>query len=112
MTHQTTFAHAEFAAKQKTICPAARATIPKILVLHHANLKAEQVERRAGFAVTRPLRTIADVATVESVSRDIIKQSLTEGRQRGLINAREIADLRGGGQIPKWFDELLVEHQR
>jgi hypothetical protein len=48
----------------------------------------------------------------ESVSRDIIEQALREGRQRGLITVREISELRHQGQIPKWFDELLVEGQR
>jgi hypothetical protein len=75
-------------------------------------LDENDIERRQGFAVTRPLRTIADLAAAESVSRDIIKQALTEGRQRGLITVRDISDLRRNGQIPTWFDDLLVESKR
>ena len=48
----------------------------------------------------------------ESVSLDILEQALREGRQRGLITEREISELRQQGQIPKWFDELLVEGHR
>jgi predicted transcriptional regulator of viral defense system len=88
------------------------AKIPKILVLHRASLDEKDIEQRHGFTVTRPLRAIADLASAESVSRDIIEQALTEGRQRGLISAREISELRHQGQIPKWFDELLMEAQR
>lgn len=89
-----------------------RAKAPKILVLHRANLDEKDVEQRQGFAVTRPLRAIADVTAAESVSRDIVEQALTEGRQRGLITVREISELRRQGQFPKWFDELLVESKR
>lgn len=85
---------------------------PKILVLHRASLNEKDVLQRHGFAVTRPLRAITDLAVAETVSRDIIEQALKEGRQRGLITEREISELRQRGQIPKWLDELLVEVQR
>ena len=88
-----------------------RAKTPKILLLHRANLDEKDVEQRQGFAVTRPFRTIADVVGAESVSRDIIEQALTEGRQRGLITVREISELGRHGQFPKWFDELLAENK-
>jgi predicted transcriptional regulator of viral defense system len=89
-----------------------RAKAPKILVLHRAILDEKDVELRQGFAVTRPLRAIADVTAAESVSRDIVEQALAEGRQRGLITAREMSELSRQGQFPKWFDELLVENKR
>lgn len=85
-----------------------RAKVPKILVLHRSTLDKKDVEQRQGFAVTRPLRTIADLAAVESVARDIVEQALKEGRQRGLITVREISELRQRGQTQKWFDELLA----
>ena len=88
-----------------------RAKTPKILVLHRASLVAKDVEQRQGFAVTRPLRSIADLAATESVSRDIVAQALSEGRQRGLITAREMSELRGQGQSQEWFDNLLSANQ-
>lgn len=94
-----------------TIPPTFRrsAKVPKVLVLHCASLNEKDVEQRQGFAVTRPLRAIADLATAESVSHDIVEQALTEGRQRGLITARELSELRRQGQFPKWFNELVAE---
>jgi Transcriptional regulator, AbiEi antitoxin len=89
-----------------------RAKAPKILVLHRAILDEKDVELRQGFAVTRPLRAIADVTAAESVSREIVEQALAEGRQRGLITAREMWELSRHGQFPKWFDKLLVENKR
>jgi hypothetical protein len=88
------------------------ARVPKILVLHRASLNENDIEKRQGFAVTRPLRAIADLVAVESTSHDIVEQALTEGRQRGLITIREISELRHQGQFPKWFAELLAEIKR
>jgi predicted transcriptional regulator of viral defense system len=88
------------------------AKTPKILVLHRAIVDEKDVEQRQGFAVTRPLRTVTDLAATESVSRDIIEQALNEGRQRGLITGREISELRRQGQIHKWFDKLLAGNKR
>ncbi|HEY3762227.1 MAG TPA: type IV toxin-antitoxin system AbiEi family antitoxin domain-containing protein [Verrucomicrobiae bacterium] len=88
------------------------AKTPKILVLHLASLDGKDLEQWQGFAVTRPLRSIADLAAAESVSRDIVEQALTEGRQRGLISVREVAELRRKGSLPKWFDDLLVATKR
>ncbi len=88
------------------------ARVPKILVLHRESLNEKDVEQRQGFAVTRPLRAIADLVAVESVSRDIVEQALTEGRQRGLFSVREVAELRRQENLPKWFDDLLATNKR
>lgn len=88
------------------------AKVPKILVLHRASLNEKDVEQRQGFAVTRPLRAIADLVAAESVSRDIIEQALTEGRQRGLLSVREVVELRRQENLPKWFDDLLAANKR
>jgi predicted transcriptional regulator of viral defense system len=88
-----------------------RAKTPKILVLHRAILDENEVEHRQGFAVTRPLRSIADLAATESVSQDIVAQALSEGRQRGLITIREMSELRCQGKFPKWFDDLLAANK-
>jgi len=102
-------------AKLHMIVPATfrrTAKTPKILVLHRSTLNKKDVEQKHGFAVTRPLRTITDLAAAESVSLEIIEQALTEGQRRGLITIRDISELRQKRQIPKWFDELLVENKR
>ena len=83
------------------------AKTPNVLVLHRSSLNVKDVEPRQGFAVTRPLRTVADLATAESTSRDIVEQALIEGRRRGVITAREISELDHNGRFPHWFNELL-----
>ena len=58
--------------------------------------------------MTRPLRSIADLATAESTSRDILEHALIEGRRRGVITAREISELGRDAHFPLWFKELLA----
>ena len=86
------------------------AKTPNVLVLHHASLNEKDVEPRQGFAVTRPLRSIADVAAAESSSRDIVEQALTEGRRRGVITARELSELGRTAHFPPWFNDLIAAH--
>jgi predicted transcriptional regulator of viral defense system len=87
------------------------ARTPKILMLHRANLDEKDVEQRQGFAVTRPLRAIFDLAAAETVPRDIVKQALAEGRQRGLITLQNMAELRRKKNLPKWFGDLLATNK-
>lgn len=97
-----------------TVPPTFRRTakVPRILVLHRGVLDHKDVEQRPGFTVTRPLRTIFDVAAMDSVSRDIIAQALSEGRRRGLITVREISEARRRGGHADWFGELLAENEK
>lgn len=87
------------------------AETPKVLMLHRGNLDEEDVEQRQGFAVTRPLYTIIDLVAAEAVSRGIVEQALTEGRKRGLITIRDMAELRRKKNLPKWFDDLLTANK-
>ena len=88
------------------------AKTPNVLVLHRSDLKKKDVEPRQGFAVTRPLRTIADLAAAESTSRDIVEQALIEGRRSGVITAREISVLARNAHFPLWFQELLAANTK
>jgi len=118
-SHQTALSIHELSdvnpAKLHMTVPSAfrrNAKVPRILVLHRASLNEKDVEQRQGFAVTRPLRAIADLVAVESVSHDIVEQALAEGRQRGLLSVREVAELRRQENLPKWFDDLLAASKR
>ena len=84
------------------------AKTPNVLVLHRSNLNPKDIELRQGFAVTRPLRTIADLAVAESTARGLVQQALMEGRRSGVITAREISMLGRNPQLPLWFQELLA----
>jgi len=67
------------------------AAIPKVLVLHKADLPPADIERRQGYAVVRPLRAITDLLREGTESRDRLRQALSEGVRRGIITRRELA---------------------
>ena len=114
-SHQTALSIHELSdvnpAKLHMTVPAAfrrTAKPPNVLLLHRSNLNPKDIELRQGFAVTRPLRTIADLAVAESTARDLVQQALMEGRRSGVITAREISMLGRNPQLPLWFQELLA----
>jgi predicted transcriptional regulator of viral defense system len=67
-----------------------RNVLPKILVLHRAELKPSEVQEIHGVRVTRPLRTITDLLEDGSTDRSQLKLALDEALRRGLILRKEI----------------------
>lgn len=66
---------------------------PSVLVLHRHDLKAEDIQKRTGFSVTTPYRTIKDLIEEKAVSEDIIKQVLKEFYQQGYLTQRDTMKL-------------------
>ncbi|GAA4233746.1 putative transcriptional regulator of viral defense system [Streptosporangium album] len=52
------------------------------IVLHHAELRPEEIEDREGFRVTTPLRAIAESAA-DAVDQDMIDSAVAELLERG-----------------------------
>jgi len=67
---------------------------PKCLVLHKGEIPKQDIEFGDEFWVTKPLRTLFDLITTDSVSRDILRQALRESLQRGLIMQYQIKDIK------------------
>jgi len=76
-----------------TVPPSFRksAKIPTILTIHRAILAATDIQAMEGYSVTRPLRTIIDVASLETVSADILEQAVQQALQRGLVKRDDLA---------------------
>lgn len=68
--------------------------IPRVLVLHFADLPQSDIGVAHGVRVTRPMRTILDVLAGGEVPLAILRQAAREGLRRGLIRRSEIADAR------------------
>lgn len=68
-------------------------SIPDILNLHVADLSRSDAQEMHGVAITKPIRTILDVAKDETIPREFLEQALSQARTRGLITGREIRDL-------------------
>ena len=68
--------------------------IPRVLVLHFADLSRGDIGAADGARVTRPMRTILDLLEGGEVPPGTLRQALREGLRRGLIRRSEIAEAR------------------
>lgn len=68
--------------------------IPRVLVLHFADLSQSNIGVAHGAGVTRPMRTILDLLAGGEVPLATLRQALRKGLRRGLIRRSEIADAR------------------
>jgi predicted transcriptional regulator of viral defense system len=64
--------------------------IPKILILHKADLAPTDSQDIFGVRATTPLRTIADLIAGGKADASIVKQAIDEALTRGLITRRQI----------------------
>ena len=85
--------------------------IPRVLVLHYADLRHDGIEILDGVRVTKPMRTIVDLLIDGEVPLDTLRQAVREGLRRGAIRRSEIADakrLRRGGKHARIFLEKVA----
>ncbi len=68
-----------------------RKPAPRGCVLHKAALAPKEVEERAGFRVTTPLRTLFDAAA-GGVSTEEIGKAVTDALARGLVRRKALED--------------------
>jgi len=78
------------------------AAIPKILVLHFGRLPREDTAEMHGVRVTTAIRTLVDVVTAGTLSRDILEQAADEFLRIGLVTQVSLAgrDWLGFAGIP------------
>src|SRR5712692_5862646 len=81
--------------------------IPGILVLHYAELPANDIQTAQGFKFTRPLRAIIDLIDGGEVSHEFILQALREGVSRGLITYHELRKTAAARRTAGVFEELV-----
>ena len=67
-----------------------RGTPSKLPVLHRASIHKDDIEKRFGVKVTRPLKTIADLLVGQTVQMDHMQQAVKQAFQRGLITSTEL----------------------
>ena len=68
--------------------------IPRVLVLHFANIPRSDIGTAHGVPITNPMRTILDLLHGGDIPPANLRQTLREGLRRGLIRRSEIAEAR------------------
>ncbi|OGW82279.1 MAG: hypothetical protein A3G33_11245 [Omnitrophica bacterium RIFCSPLOWO2_12_FULL_44_17] len=69
--------------------PGFRKKVPDSVILHRTVLKPEEVEKREGFFVTTPVRTLKDAAE-SHLSLDELRKAIQDALTRGLIMLKQI----------------------
>ena len=86
--------------------------IPRVLVLHFADLLQSDIGAVHGVRVTKPMRTILDLLEHGEVPLATLRQALREGLRRGLIRRSEIAEARkrftGDKQLRTFFQKVAA----
>ena len=68
--------------------------IPRVLVLHYADIPESDIEIVHGVRVIKPMRTILDLLAEGDMPVLLLRQALQEGLRRGIIRRGEIAEAR------------------
>src|SRR5271156_360513 len=68
--------------------------IPRVLVLHFADLTQNDIGVADGVRVTKPMRTILDLLQGGEAPPATLRQALREGLRRGLLRRSEIGEDR------------------
>src|SRR3989338_6312623 len=88
-----------------------RGTPSKLPVLHRAAVHKDDIWKRFGVKVTRPLKTIVDLLTTRTVQLDHMQQAVKQAFQRGLITCTELARTRRiPAAIKKEIEQLRGDH--
>jgi predicted transcriptional regulator of viral defense system len=74
-----------------TVPPRFRKPAPSGCVIHKASLSTDDIEERAGFRVTTPLRTLLD-ATAGDVSQEQLEKAVRQALSRGLIRRARLLE--------------------
>lgn len=64
--------------------------IPKVLILHYADLKENEIRYQQGYEVTTPIRTLLDILFDRKLSTDLISQAISDALKSGLISRNEL----------------------
>ena len=80
------------------------APIPRVLRLHHADLRRDEIEKVHVVPVTTPLRAILDLWHSEEVPRDVLQDALKEATRLGKVTRKQI---QAASKNPHW--RLAIE---
>lgn len=79
-----------------TVPPSFRKRAPKACCLHKRTLRAGQSKEMSGFRITTPARTLEDLATNPSMSKEQFDKAVTAAAERGLIRRSQMKPLLTG----------------
>lgn len=85
------------------------AAIPRVLRLHGGRLADDDIEMTDGVRVTTPLRTLVDVVADDRLAADLQVQAFREALQRGLVMARQLAQVKTSRRARQRLDRVIKQ---
>ena len=86
--------------------------IPRVLLLHYADIPESDIEIVHGVRVTKTMRTILDLLAQGDMPVALLREALREGLRRGLVQRGEIAQarkrIRGSKQLRASFEKVVA----
>jgi predicted transcriptional regulator of viral defense system len=65
-------------------------SIPKIIKLHKMKIKKTDISSYQGMKITTPIKTLIDLASIDSLSIELLEQAIKEALRRGLVLKKDI----------------------
>ena len=90
-----------------TVPPRFRKQVPPGCVLHKAILAPEDIEPRAGYQVTTPLRTLVDVAA-SALSQEHLDRAVYDALEQGLVRRSALAAVSCSAGERQRLDQALA----
>lgn len=90
-----------------TVPPEFRKESPPHTVLHKARLEMEAIEPREGYYVTRPLRTLLDVAD-SALSQEHINQAVRDALVKGMVRRSVLTSVECSPKARKKLNQALA----
>lgn len=88
------------------------AKTPKGVELHFNDLKEHHIETKHGYRVTKPIKTIVDLFTENSVSSEHIETAFQDGINHGLITIAETHSSELPIELRELFKQWLRDNKR
>ncbi len=85
------------------------AAIPRVLRLHGGRLPDDDIETTDGVRVTTPLRTLVDIVVENRLAADLQVQAFREALQRGLVMARQLAQVKTSRRARQRLDRVIKQ---
>lgn len=85
------------------------AAIPKALRLHSGRLDKDDTETADGVRVTTALRTLVDVIVEDRLAVELQVQALREALRRGLVTARQLAQVKSSRRARHRLDRIIKQ---
>lgn len=94
-----------------TVPPGFRKSPPGGCVLHHGVLSPNEIEKKSGFVVTNPIRTLIDVAESD-MSLDYLESAVRDMYTKGLIRFIDLLNARMSSQAKEKIRMIVDNLQK